>query len=103
MEGESLNAQLTDGGPSARPELSASEAGPPFGAAAGWQSYLTSNLALTTAVISFSKEVVSLIPSAEVAVTPFGLICITPILADRKSTRLNSSHRCISYAVFCLK
>src|SRR5437763_737500 len=25
---------------------------------------------------------------------------ITP---DRKSTRLNSSHRCISYAVFCLK
>src|SRR5437763_8910821 len=28
-------------------------------------------------------------------ITPFGL--------DRKSTRLNSSHRCISYAVFCLK
>src|SRR5437762_8362849 len=25
------------------------------------------------------------------------------ILQDRKSTRLNSSHRCISYAVFCLK
>src|SRR5437762_5377143 len=25
------------------------------------------------------------------------------ILPDRKSTRLNSSHRCISYAVFCLK
>src|SRR5437762_1433119 len=24
-------------------------------------------------------------------------------LQDRKSTRLNSSHRCISYAVFCLK
>src|SRR5437867_7842726 len=24
-------------------------------------------------------------------------------LADRKSTRLNSSHRTISYAVFCLK
>src|SRR5437879_6883496 len=23
-------------------------------------------------------------------------------LLDRKSTRLNSSHRCISYAVFCL-
>src|SRR5437879_7202235 len=33
---------------------------------------------------------------------------ISPSLAvnlalDRKSTRLNSSHRCISYAVFCLK
>src|SRR5437763_6274209 len=26
-----------------------------------------------------------------------------PRLGDRKSTRLNSSHRCISYAVFCLK
>src|SRR5437879_8037525 len=27
----------------------------------------------------------------------------TNITGDRKSTRLNSSHRCISYAVFCLK
>src|SRR5437764_4190573 len=26
-----------------------------------------------------------------------------PSASDRKSTRLNSSHRCISYAVFCLK
>src|SRR5437764_5916595 len=26
-----------------------------------------------------------------------------PVCGDRKSTRLNSSHRCISYAVFCLK
>src|SRR5437879_13396224 len=25
------------------------------------------------------------------------------LMEDRKSTRLNSSHRCISYAVFCLK
>src|SRR5437762_5899835 len=29
-----------------------------------------------------------------------GVICPAQ---DRKSTRLNSSHRCISYAVFCLK
>src|SRR2546430_12049657 len=28
---------------------------------------------------------------------------ITPALIDRKSTRLNSSHSQISYAVFCLK
>src|SRR3712207_7192578 len=27
----------------------------------------------------------------------------TPVLKDRKSTRLNSSHANISYAVFCLK
>src|SRR5437879_8921843 len=26
-----------------------------------------------------------------------------PYNLDRKSTRLNSSHRCIAYAVFCLK
>src|SRR5207244_12539341 len=26
-----------------------------------------------------------------------------PLLGDRKSTRLNSSHQIISYAVFCLK
>src|SRR3712207_7788437 len=29
--------------------------------------------------------------------------CSIPITADRKSTRLNSSHANISYAVFCLK
>src|SRR5437879_8677532 len=28
---------------------------------------------------------------------------ISRLDGDRKSTRLNSSHRCISYAVFCLK
>src|SRR5438094_1832135 len=28
---------------------------------------------------------------------------VTPWRTDRKSTRLNSSHRTISYAVFCLK
>src|SRR5437588_11084939 len=28
---------------------------------------------------------------------------IWPLIADRKSTRLNSSHTVISYAVFCLK
>src|SRR5205807_3097720 len=27
----------------------------------------------------------------------------TPLIGDRKSTRLNSSHLVISYAVFCLK
>src|ERR1017187_3579258 len=29
--------------------------------------------------------------------------CRQTTQTDRKSTRLNSSHRCISYAVFCLK
>src|SRR5437879_8699650 len=35
------------------------------------------------------------------AFLPGSQIDVRPV--DRKSTRLNSSHRCISYAVFCLK
>src|SRR5437762_6680399 len=31
------------------------------------------------------------------------LLQVLYTVRDRKSTRLNSSHRCISYAVFCLK
>src|ERR1017187_2170754 len=34
---------------------------------------------------------------------PGSHICQPDGHKDRKSTRLNSSHRCISYAVFCLK
>src|SRR5438094_7047060 len=30
-------------------------------------------------------------------------VTVVPAATDRKSTRLNSSHRTISYAVFCLK
>src|SRR3712207_8182551 len=37
----------------------------------------------------------------DVHVTHYGRVC--PIETDRKSTRLNSSHANISYAVFCLK
>src|SRR5437762_7981796 len=33
----------------------------------------------------------------------FFISSVWPAPTDRKSTRLNSSHRCISYAVFCLK
>src|SRR5256885_12974738 len=34
---------------------------------------------------------------------PMRLLCTSAAIADRKSTRLNSSHLVISYAVFCLK
>src|SRR5436189_4823280 len=34
---------------------------------------------------------------------PSGPLPLAWTQRDRKSTRLNSSHRCISYAVFCLK
>src|SRR5688500_19295991 len=40
------------------------------------------------------------VPDGPCNKTPFGIVC--PNL-DRKSTRLNSSHLVISYAVFCLK
>src|SRR2546426_3520106 len=35
--------------------------------------------------------------------TPFFMWMWRPSMRDRKSTRLNSSHLVISYAVFCLK
>src|SRR5258708_12541912 len=34
---------------------------------------------------------------------PKGIELVTSVEGDRKSTRLNSSHQIISYAVFCLK
>src|SRR5437879_13577155 len=47
-----------------------------------------------------------LVPPVVPNTTPSAIIPdgsgLGPVL-DRKSTRLNSSHRCISYAVFCLK
>src|SRR3712207_6860158 len=49
------------------------------------------------------------LPSATSPIQPFGLgnppVIIAPVVPvkDRKSTRLNSSHANISYAVFCLK
>src|SRR5437879_1678316 len=43
-------------------------------------------------------------PTASLYNSHIQILCSTRIrLLDRKSTRLNSSHRCISYAVFCLK
>src|SRR3989442_9915500 len=41
------------------------------------------------------------VPSTPSNVRPVG--CAARLLRDRKSTRLNSSHVRISYAVFCLK
>src|SRR5690348_17693434 len=39
----------------------------------------------------------------DVPVVPAGGLADAPAPPDRKSTRLNSSHPSISYAVFCLK
>src|SRR6267143_3983070 len=42
-------------------------------------------------------------PGGIAAVEPVELGAREPVRQDRKSTRLNSSHSSISYAVFCLK
>src|SRR5688572_31525096 len=34
---------------------------------------------------------------------PYRILVVLSLITDRKSTRLNSSHSQISYAVFCLK
>src|SRR5437762_5115917 len=60
-------------------------------AALGTQPELLSQAALTPA------------DSAILNSQPLKRLVLAPALLDRKSTRLNSSHRCISYAVFCLK
>src|SRR5258708_21829437 len=43
------------------------------------------------------------ITSADVAFSIMAIKANHPFQTDRKSTRLNSSHQIISYAVFCLK
>src|SRR5574337_803914 len=58
-------------------------------------------------VTSIAAEVVSSVPSPARRVWTLSRTTSTPTSAitsrDRKSTRLNSSHHSISYAVFCLK
>src|SRR5256885_6972019 len=41
--------------------------------------------------------------SGDTSIPTFAELAADPEIADRKSTRLNSSHIVISYAVFCLK
>src|SRR5438132_6086255 len=81
----------------------------------------------TTLFRSVDQEIVHLLSPRAAGVSPFGLRLPGPLLTDgydqpvridilgdpsglvisvgqdRKSTRLNSSHTVISYAVFCLK
>src|SRR5438067_4926981 len=45
-----------------------------------------------------ARKIVDIYPRRLAFLPPF-----PPVILDRKSTRLNSSHVSISYAVFCLK
>src|SRR5947209_13760477 len=52
---------------------------------------------------STSENLFSVVPLTTANVTQFRMIPPAQATIDRKSTRLNSSHANISYAVFCLK
>src|SRR5437764_8533634 len=49
------------------------------------------------------KAVAEFLLALVLTVLALPVILVSTRARDRKSTRLNSSHRCISYAVFCLK
>src|SRR5947208_7854367 len=57
------------------------------------------------ATVVFQEPAYGATVSSTPRFAPSSLNCTptTPTLSDRKSTRLNSSHQIISYAVFCLK
>src|SRR5437879_11523288 len=61
---------------------------------------------LGSGVFESMVAVIFLIPKTARLGARLVILWMTAIIfshIDRKSTRLNSSHRCISYAVFCLK
>ena len=49
------------------------------------------------------KKLLTTVLSAVAITAPLAVSADSTPKADRKSTRLNSSHQTISYAVFCLK
>src|SRR5437762_5715773 len=51
---------------------------------------------------TFTKKVTYLLDGMlAYSFAPIRMMSLAGCALDRKSTRLNSSHRCISYAVFC--
>src|SRR5689334_23773726 len=66
-------------------------------------------LSLLTTMFPEGRErtrALGLYTAVSVGGVSFGLVAggiLTELASDRKSTRLNSSHSSISYAVFCLK
>src|SRR5258708_29600965 len=60
--------------------------------------------ALEAAKPTVVVNAIGIVKQTEAAKDPIAQISINALLPqDRKSTRLNSSHQIISYAVFCLK
>src|SRR5258708_7981457 len=59
--------------------------------------------AMVSMHMTFASCAMALIIDSERALVTASRTKLPSILIDRKSTRLNSSHQIISYAVFCLK
>src|SRR5436305_11676090 len=77
----------------------------PHGAAdvaVGYHRLMPAHAELLLPIVEHEHEEAVLVGVTRCAWTGIGR-CREPQLADRKSTRLNSSHVRISYAVFCLK
>src|SRR5688572_32268045 len=70
---------------------------PPRSTLFPYTTLFRSSFALWVSMVPFFAPITS-----DSAICQNGGVCET-ILTDRKSTRLNSSHSQISYAVFCLK
>src|SRR5687768_10846748 len=71
----------------------------PFGAMQNGQPARKTRLP----VVQLCRELVAIPAAAALAAVPIAAATTSAGTRDRKSTRLNSSHGYISYAVFCLK
>src|SRR2546430_12486192 len=73
-----------------------------FAFTVSWAQFLYP-LAFTTSIDQLVLPVGIITSLVKADVYNWGQIMTGALLGDRKSTRLNSSHSQISYAVFCLK
>src|SRR5690606_41621242 len=61
------------------------------------------NRGFARATQGYSRTVQRAVRRTSIGVAVFGVLTLAAAWIDRKSTRLNSSHGKIAYAVFCLK
>src|SRR2546422_1246393 len=65
--------------------------------------FRSSLLAWVRPVLLFASPLVALVAALSLFLSPWAIGKAEEYRRDRKSTRLNSSHGYMSYAVFCLK
>src|SRR5256885_2845307 len=86
---------------------------PILGAVTSVELYLTRQDAIDSANAAYDRSLLGALRSIDSNIStasgglsvelPYSIFDLFELTADRKSTRLNSSHLVISYAVFCLK